>query len=195
MNNKVSPEGITIYCGSGAGNAPEYAAAARAVGRAVALAGLTLVSGGGHMGMMGQASRAAREAGGKTVAIIPQFMIDRGWNDPEADTTVATPDMHRRKELMAASACGVIAMPGGVGTFEELTEIITWRQLGLYGGNIVILNIKGYYDPLLLQMARAVECGFLPEGHDSLWTVTSDPDEAVRLASAPATVLNLKAKL
>mgnify|MGYP001638279250 CR=1 FL=1 len=187
-------KGITIYCGSSAGNDPRYAGAARAVGAAIAARGLPLVYGGGSMGLMGEAGRAARAAGGRTIAVIPQFMVDRGWNDPDSTDTVITVDMHARKRRMAAMACGVIAMPGGIGTFEELSEIITWRQLGLYGGNIVVLDIAGYYGHFLAQIDAAIAAGFLPADHRALFDVTDDPARAVALAARTPRDLQLHAK-
>lgn len=179
-------KGITVYCGSSTGRNPHYAKAAREVGRHIALKGLPLYYGGGHMGLMGEVGRAVRASGGRAIAIIPQFMVERGWNDSEADGTIITPSMHIRKATMAERAVGVIALPGGVGTFEELCEIITWRQLGLYGGNIVVLNIDGYYDSWLAQFDTAIAEGFLPESHRNLFHVTSDPAEAVAHASSTA---------
>lgn len=187
-------KGITIYCGSCEGRDPRFAEAAAEVGRETARRGLTLIYGGGNMGLMGAAGRAARAAGGRTRAVIPQFMVDRGWNDAESTETVVTPDMHTRKARMAAMAAGVVAMPGGVGTFEELAEIITWRQLGLYDGNIVILNVAHYYDALLAQIDAAVEAGFLPGDHRQLFTVTENAGVAVALASAHPSKLNLHNK-
>lgn len=185
---------ITIYCGSSEGHNPAFAAEAETVGREIAAKGLDLVYGGGKMGLMGVAGRACRNAGGRTVAIIPQFMVDRGWNDPDSTETIVTADMHSRKEAMADAARGIIAMPGGVGTFEELAEIITWRQLGLYHGNIVILNVAGYYDPLLGQIARAMECGFLPADHRRLFEVATDGATAVALAAKADAGISLQPK-
>lgn len=187
-------KGITVYCGSSAGLDPAFTDAAAAIGRAIADTGLPLVYGGGHMGLMGAASAACRHAGGRTVAVIPDFMVKRHWNDPESTETVVTPDMHRRKELMADRAVGAIALPGGIGTFEELTELITWRQLGLYDGNIVILNTKGYYDPLLQMLDQAVGAGFMPADHRRLWFVTDDPAKAVEAAAGPHARLKLQPK-
>lgn len=186
--------GITIYCGSSKGNDPRFAEAARIVGQQIAARGLTLVYGGGSMGLMGEAGRACRQAGGSTCAIIPGFMVERGWNDPQSTSTIVTADMHERKSSMAAAARGVIALPGGVGTFEELTEIITWRQLGLYHGNIVVLNIVGYYDNLIAQVDAAINAGFLPADHRRLFSVTADPSEAVALAAALPENLHLHRK-
>ena len=178
------PKGIVVYCGSATGANPRYAAAADQVGRELARRGLPLVYGGGHMGLMGAAGRGVREAGGVSVAVIPQFMVDRHWNDPESTHTIVTPSMHVRKETMAALARGAIALPGGIGTWEELCEIITWRQLGLFGGNIVVLNLDGYYDPLLAQFREGVVQGFFLESHLQLFAVATDPSQAVSMASA-----------
>ena len=189
-----SVRGITVYGGSAEGRTPHYTEAAAAVGRAIAAAGVPLIYGGGRMGLMGAAGKACRAAGGTTVAVIPQFMVERGWNDPDASRTVVTPDMHVRKSTMASLAKGAIAMPGGIGTFEELTELITWRQLGLYSGNIVILNIDGYYDSMLATLSDAIAAGFMPADHSRLWAVTADADEAVRLALADTAPLHLHRK-
>lgn len=178
-------KGITVYCGSSEGHNPLYAVAAEVVGKEIASAGLPLIYGGGHMGLMGVVGRSVRAAGGKSVAVIPEFMVKRGWNDNEATQTVVTPSMHVRKETMAAMAVGTIALPGGIGTFEELSEIITWRQLGLYSGNIVILNVDGYYDSWLAQINKAIDEGFLPASHSRLFAVTADAADAVRLAANP----------
>jgi len=187
-------KGITIYCGSARGRDSRYCEAAACVGASVARLGLPLIYGGGHMGLMGAASAAARAAGGTTVAVIPQFMVDRGWNDPESTSTIVTTGMHDRKQRMAGLARGVIAMPGGIGTLEELSEIITWRQLGLFDGNIVVLNVARYYDSWLAQIDVAVAAGFLPADHRSLFAVTDNPAEAVALATARHGTLHLQNK-
>lgn len=192
--NTLDNKGITIYCGSCPGHDPAFVEAAESVGRTVAERGLPLVYGGGRMGLMGRAAHAALDAGGHVIAIIPQFMIERGWNDPDASETIVTEGMHPRKERMAQMSVGAIALPGGIGTFEELTELITWRQLGLYHGNIVILNVSGYYDGLLAQLDRAVAQGFLPADHRALYEVTDDPVRAVALAARTDHSLNLTPK-
>ena len=177
-------KGITVYCGSSSGADVRYAEAARELGAAIARAGLELVYGGGHMGLMGEVGRAVIASGGKATAVIPQFMVERGWNDRSATTTIATESMHERKSTMASLARGVIALPGGVGTWEELCEIITWRQLGLFHGNIVVLNVAGYYDPWIDQFEAAIAQGFIPAAHRTLFVVTDDASKAVALASA-----------
>lgn len=191
---KQGIKGVTIYCGSSTGARAEFTEAAAAVGRAIAAAGVPMISGGGNMGMMGAAAEACRAAGGRNIAVIPQFMVDRGWNDTDAVETVVTPDMHIRKQIMARMAKGVIALPGGIGTLEELCEIITWRQLGLFRGNVVILNTAGYYDPLLSVLSNAVAEGFMPADHSRLWQVTTSPEQAVEWALAATADMELKPK-
>lgn len=187
-------EAITVYCGSSAHLSDIYLDSARAVGRSIAAAGAALITGAGRTGMMGAVAQAAQQAGAPAIGIIPQFMVDRNWHNPQMDALEITPDMHTRKKLMASLAHGCIALPGGIGTFEELTEIITWRQLGLFEGNVVILNIDNYYDPLLSMFATAVEKGFMPADHTGLYHVTSDPAQAVALALAPRTTASVTPK-
>lgn len=186
--------GVTVYCGSCPGADPAFIAGARGVGAALARAGVPLIYGGGRMGLMNATAAAARAAGGVTLAVIPRFMVERGWNDPDSTHTLVTEDMSVRKQTFAARSRGVIALPGGIGTMEELAEIITWRQLGLFGGNIVILNTHGYWDSFLGQLSAAVAQGFMPEDHTALWEVTDDPDRAVGLALHPAAPMHLHRK-
>ena len=146
------------------------------------------------MGLMGAVNDAAIAAGGRTIGVIPQFMVDRGWHHRGLGELKITDGMHRRKELMAAMSRGVIALPGGIGTFEELLEIITWRQLGLYDGNIVIFNVGGYYDNLLKMLDTAIEQKFMKQDHRNLWSVASDAHEAVDIAMQKNNNLNFSAK-
>ncbi|MCM1517327.1 MAG: TIGR00730 family Rossman fold protein [Pseudoflavonifractor sp.] len=181
-------EGICVYGASSSRIPAVYVDAAREVGRLVGLSGRPLINGAGRGGLMAAATEGATVAGGQTVGVIPRFMIDNGWQHPSMTRLIVTSDMHRRKETMARLAHGAIALPGGYGTFEELLEIITWRQLGLYNGNVVILNTDGYYDPLLEMFARARSQGFITEGHGRMWAVASTPAEAVEVATAPVEV-------
>ncbi len=178
-NKKKQPQAVTVYGASSPRINKVYLDAAREVGSLLARAGVELVCGGGRTGVMGAAIEGAIEAGGVAVGVLPAFMVEKGWQHPQLTRMEITPDMHSRKELMARVARGVIAMPGGVGTLEELLEIITWHQLGLYNGNVVILNIDGYYDPLLLMLKRSIECHFMNPDHATLWHVAATPAEAV----------------
>lgn len=179
-------KGITIYGASSPLISPEYLSAARSLGELVADSHLPLISGGGRTGVMAAAIEGCVSHGGKAIGVLPQFMIDRNWQHGELSELHVTDGMHSRKELMAEMALGVVALPGGVGTLEELLEIITWRQLGLYGGNVVILNIGGYYDPLLQMLERTIEEHFMNEDHRTLWSVAKTAEEALRLATMPS---------
>lgn len=172
---------VTVYCGSSAQLAAVYVEAAEALGRELAHRGAVLVTGAGRTGLMGAVADAALAAGGRVEGIIPQFMVDRGWQHTGLSKLTVTPDMHTRKQLMAASH-GCIALPGGIGTFEELCEIITWRQLGLFKGNVVIYNVSDYYGSLLSMFAKAIEQGFMRPDHRALYAVASTAAEAAEMA-------------
>ena len=109
-------------------------------------------------------------------------MVDNGWHHSKLSHMEVTPDMHTRKETMARISQATIAMPGGCGTLEELLEIITWRQLGLYDGNIVILNINNYFDPLLAMLDKSIKHGFMKKDHNKIWSVAYTPSQAIELA-------------
>ena len=186
--------GVTVYCGSCPGADPVFVECARELGAALASAGVPLIYGGGRMGLMHATAGACRRAGGTTLSVIPGFMVERGWNDTDSTHTIVTADMSERKRTFAQRSQGVIALPGGIGTMEELSEIITWRQLGIFGGNIVIMNLHGYYDPYLGQLREAIRQGFMPADHAQLWAVTENAAEAVALATAPTAPVHLHRK-
>ena len=173
---------ITVYCASSVTIDEVYFDAASELGTEIAKRGVTLVTGAGSMGLMGAVNDAAMAAGGTTIGVIPQFMVDRGWHHKGLSKLEITDSMHSRKKIMADLSVGVIALPGGIGTFEELLEIITWRQLGLYDGNIVIYNVNGYYDNLLAMLDTAIDQKFMKPDHSHLWQVADDATEAVDMA-------------
>ena len=173
---------ITVYAAS-SGQVPEaYVQAAKELGEAIARSGHTLLNGAGRTGLMGATTDACLAAGGRAVGIIPQFMIEQGWQHDGMTELVITQTMHERKEQMASRADACIALPGGVGTMEELLEVITWKQLGLYLKPIILLNVDGYFDALLQQLERAVEERFMRPQHKDIWRVARDADEGIRLA-------------
>ena len=172
---------FTVYSASSGQVPAVYLEAARTLGRLIASGNHTLVNGAGRTGLMGACTDACLAAGGKAIGVIPQFMIDQGWQHRGMTELLVTPDMHRRKELMAEKSDACIALAGGVGTLEELLEIITWKQLGLYLKPIVILNTAGYYDALLEQLQRALTEQFMRPMHSQIWQVATTPEEAVRL--------------
>lgn len=175
---------ITVYGASSPDVDKVFTDAAFEVGREIALAGRAVTSGAGRTGLMAAAIDGALSAGGEAIGVIPRFMDERGWAHPGLSSKIITDDMHRRKEIMLSTAHSVIALPGGVGTLEELLEAITWRQLGLYSGNIVILNTDGYYNPLLSMLDRTVNRGFMRYNHRDLWQVATTSGDAVKMALA-----------
>ncbi len=176
---------IVVYGASSEDIKQEYKDAARETGKLIAEAGCALVCGGGRQGLMKAAIDGALDAGGEAIGVLPQFMIDNNWQHPGLTRMIATASMHERKHTMAMMAVAAIACPGGCGTFEELLEIITWRQLNLYRGQVVILNTDGYYDPMLQMFDRAIEQGFMHADHKRLFTVATTAAEAVAAALQP----------
>ncbi len=172
---------ICVFCASSANIDSRYLEAARDLGGLLAREGWRCVNGGGAVGLMGALTDGVLDAGGKVTGVIPKFMVDNGWCYDRLDDVVITADMHQRKQMMSEMASAVIAMPGGVGTLEELLETLTWRQLGLGKVPIIILNTMGYYDPLLAMLHQAIDEGFMKESHARLWRVAATPAEAVAL--------------
>jgi uncharacterized protein (TIGR00730 family) len=155
---------VTVYCSSSKHVPPVYPAAADELGRAIAEAGWTLVYGGNCVGCMGSLATAARGAGGKVVGITPQLMVDEGIGDDLCDELVVTPDMRQRKAMLEQRGDAFVALPGGLGTFEELFEILVGRMLGYHRKPVVILNIAGYYDPLVAMLEHGIEHRFIRAG-------------------------------
>lgn len=172
---------VCVYCASSTQIDEKYFRAAKELGTLIAQKGLRLITGAGNMGLMCAVEDAVLEAGGKATGIIPTFMMDEGWHHTGLTELIETQTMHERKQMMADLSDGVIALPGGCGTLEELLEIITWKQLGLYLNPIIILNIDGYYDPLLSQLQKAISEKFMRAIHGDIWKVATTPEEAIEL--------------
>lgn len=195
MIDKNDKRAVTIYGASSPHVAQNYKDAALALGKALAEAGMDLVSGGGREGLMAAAIKGAIEAGGRTIGVLPDFMVERGWNHPDLSEMITVGSMHERKQTMASLSRAAIALPGGCGTFEELLEIITWRQLGLYQGHVVILNIDGYYDPLIGMLDRSIAEHFMNDDHRRLWYVTDSVSDAVARILKPVEIREFSQKL
>jgi uncharacterized protein (TIGR00730 family) len=177
---------VALYCGSLTGRDPRYREAAETFGRTLAGRGLDLVYGGGSVGLMGIAANAALAAGGVVVGVIPQFLLDREVGHGGVTELVVVSSMHERKSIMAARADAFVALPGGVGTLEELFETWTWTLLGLHAKPCGVLNVAGYFDPLLAFLDRMVAEGFVAPEHRDLLQVDDDPAALLdRLAAAP----------
>jgi uncharacterized protein (TIGR00730 family) len=178
---------VAVFCGSSDGNRHEHASAAAALGRCVASSGLTLVYGGGNVGLMRVLADAALEAGGRVVGVIPEHLVS--WERAHRAVTELhiVSSMHERKALMASKSDAFVAMPGGFGTFEEFFEALTWSQLGIHGKPCGLLNVCGYYDHLIAMFDRAVQDGFV--AGTSLPVIDNDPQrllDSLRLATARA---------
>ncbi|QRO01280.1 TIGR00730 family Rossman fold protein [Archangium violaceum] len=159
----MSIQSVCVFCGSRMGARPDYLEGARALGAELARRGFTLVYGGTSVGLMGAMADAVLAGGGKVVGVLPHVLGDREIAHRGLTELHMVDSMHARKAMMASRADAFIAMPGGVGTFEELFEITTWAQLGIHHKPIGLLNVADFYGPLLALMRRAVDEGFIPE--------------------------------
>lgn len=172
---------VCVYSASSTQIDPIYFQAADTLGRLLAQKGINLINGAGCLGLMSRISDAALATGGTVTGIIPRFMVEQNWHHKGLTHLIETETMHERKRMMADLSDGIIALPGGCGTMEELLEIITWKQLGLYLKPIVILNTNGFYNPLLEMLERAIDQHFMRRQHGTIWQVAQTPDEALQL--------------
>lgn len=168
---------LCVFCGSSFGRHPEYRASAESLGRVLAIRGVRLIYGGGNVGLMGAVADACLAAGGSVTGVIPQALVDREVAHHGVTELHIVRTMHERKAMMADLASAFLALPGGIGTFEEFFEILTWSQLGLHQKPCGLLNVLGYYDPLLALMNHAVEEGFLRETHRRMLLSGESGDE------------------
>ena len=175
---------VCVYCASSTKIPPIYFDAAKELGCLLGERKLRVVNGAGNIGLMCTVSDAALAAGGTVTGVIPHFMVEQDWYHKGLTELIEVETMHERKQLMANLSDAVIALPGGCGTLEELLEIITWKQLGLYLNPIVILNINHYYDPLLELLRNAMNENFMRPQHAKMWAVADTPEEAIRLIHA-----------
>jgi uncharacterized protein (TIGR00730 family) len=179
---------LCVYCGSSVGARPSYAEAARRVGDALGRRGFGLVYGGGRVGLMGIVADAVLAAGGKVVGVIPVPLALEEIAHETLTELHVVPGMHERKALMAERASGFLTLPGGVGTYEEFFEILTWAALGLHTKPMGLLNVDGYFDPLLRLLDHAVAEKFVRAEHLELLQVSSDPEalaEALLMRTPP----------
>ena len=172
---------VCVFSASSTQIDPIYFQAADTLGRLLAQKGINLINGAGCLGLMSRISDAALATGGTVTGIIPRFMVEQNWHHKGLTHLIETETMHERKRMMADLSDGIIALPGGCGTMEELLEIITWKQLGLYLKPIVILNTNGFYNPLLEMLERAIDQHFMRRQHGTIWQVAQTPDEALQL--------------
>jgi uncharacterized protein (TIGR00730 family) len=170
---------ICVYCAASTKIKPEYFEATSRLGKILASAKLSVVFGGGSSGLMGQLADSMLEVGGKIIGVIPQFMCDEDWHHSKLTELIVVETMHERKEKMALMADAVIALPGGCGTLEELLEVITWKQLGIFTKPIVIVNMNGYFNDLISMLHHAIDENFMRNEHKRMWEVVNTPEEVL----------------
>ena len=185
-------ENVCVYCGSASGGDPAFEAAARTLGRALAVENIGLVYGGGGRGLMGVLARSVLEAGGRVTGIIPDFLTDTDAALREAQEHVVVPDMHTRKRLMFERADGFVALPGGIGTLEELVEQMTWVQLARHRKPVLVADVGGFWRPLLALLEHMRERGFISASTEVRYLVAEKIEDVVPMlmdavARMPAT--------
>lgn len=173
-------ERVCVFCGSHAGQQTAYVEAAAALGRCLARDGIGLVFGGGQVGLMGAIADAVLEAGGRVHGVIPEALATREVAHQNLTELHVVTGMHERKALMNELADAFIALPGGLGTFEELFEVLTWSQLGFHRKPVGVLNVAGYFDSLLEMLRRSLAEGFIPQANRDLLIVGGEPEELLR---------------
>ncbi|KQP41716.1 TIGR00730 family Rossman fold protein [Methylobacterium sp. Leaf106] len=178
---------VCVYCGSGFGGDPVFAEAAAALGRSLAEAGLGLVYGGGNVGLMGTVAQAVLDAGGHVTGIIPDFLKSRERMLDAIQETIVVGDMHTRKRLMFERSDAFVALPGGIGTLEELVEQLTWAQLGQHKKPILLLSIADFWTPLLTLLDHMRDQGFIREGLELNYLVAKDAAEVIGLLRTEST--------
>jgi uncharacterized protein (TIGR00730 family) len=173
-------QSVCVFCGSSPGIDPAYTEAARSLGRTLAEANVRLVFGGGHVGLMGVLSNAALEARGEVIGVIPKSLVEREIAHAGLTDLRIVGSMHERKAMMSDLSEGFITLPGGTGTLEEFFEVLTWAQLGEHNKPCGLLNVAGYYDPLLSVFDHMVDRGFLSESNRALALVESEPEKLLQ---------------
>ena len=171
---------IAVYCGANPGASPIYADAARAMGRALVGHNISLVYGGGHVGLMGAVADEVLRLGGEVSGVIPQQLVERELAHQGLTRLFVVKDTHERKAMMAQLSDGFVALPGGMGTLEELFEVLTWAQLEIHAKPVGVLNVAGFYDQLVGFLGHARAEGFIREQHAGMMMVESDADLLVR---------------
>ena len=167
---------LAVFCGSTMGEKPQYREKAMELGREMARRGITLVYGGGNRGIMGVVSHAVHDNGGKVIGVLPSSMVIPSVTENDvSDMKIVEDGMHNRKKKMYSLSQGFVALPGGIGTMEEILEIFTWKQLGYTKGNVALMNIEGYWDDLLKMLDKAVAEGFLHPNVRASLIVDDDP--------------------
>ena len=168
---------ICVFCGSRSGNRPAYAEAARATGRAIAAQGWRLVYGAGDVGIMGEVASAAITGGATTLGVIPEHLLGRERGRRDLSHIVVTEDMHERKKVMFMNSDAAVVLPGGAGTLDEFFEVLTWAQIGLHRKPVILMDVQGYWQPLLALLDHVIAEGFADASLRSHFRVVADPTD------------------
>lgn len=197
MQSQVRPQAtpvtrVAVYCGSAAGADPLYLEQARMLGAALVRHGMSLVYGGATIGLMGAVADAVLEAGGEAVGVLPRFLAQKEIAHSGLSRFITVETMHERKQMMADLADAFIALPGGYGTLEELAEVLTWAQLGLHGKAVGLLNVNGFYEPLLALLDRMAQERFMQPEHRRLLLCAAQPEELLQQIQAFTPVAQCK---
>jgi uncharacterized protein (TIGR00730 family) len=170
---------ISVFASSSSLTDKIYSRDASNLGTLLAKSGISVVYGGGAVGLMGKLADAILSNNGTIIGVIPSFMIDEGWNHKSVEKMIITADMGERKKMMFSMSDAVIALPGGIGTLEELTEAITLKQLGLFSGPVIIINTMNYYRCLIDFLDHMIAGNFLRNEHKAIWEIVNTPEEAL----------------
>lgn len=181
---RLTPRSVCVFCGARNGNRASYTQAARDTGAMIAANGWRLVYGAGDVGLMGEVARAAQDAGGSAMGIIPQHLMGREKGRELLTTMVVTQDMHERKKIMFMNSDAIVVLPGGAGSLDEMFEVLTWRQIGLHEKPIYLVNTDGYWTPLLVLIDHIIAEGFAEPWVKDYITVVPDA-EALEAALKP----------
>ncbi len=177
---------VCVFCASSTQVHPEYFDASNRLGKELAKQDLTIIYGGGGAGLMGEVATAALAEGGKVIGILPRFMSDLEWGHTGLTELKLVDDMRERKQMMIEDVDAVVALPGGCGTLEELLEVITLKRLGIFLKPIILVNVRGFFDPQIEMLNKCINERFMNEKHKSIWSVASKAEEVVEtILSAP----------
>jgi hypothetical protein len=182
---------VCLFCGSSDAADPVYTRAAADFGRAAAQAGWRLVYGGGGVGLMGASARAAHEAGGRVLGVMPEFLRNRERLFDEVETLVVT-SMHERKQIMYDQSDAFVVAPGGIGTLEEVVELLSWKRLDLHGKPVIFLNIDGFWETFFTLMLHSVETGFTPPSFLEAWSVCDTVEAAMDILERTDVTISLQ---
>lgn len=178
MTDKMN---VCVFCASSSQIDKSYMDDAFKLGTVMATNDMRLVYGGGAKGLMGAVCDGLKKSGGEAVGVIPHFMVEKGWLREGLDEVIEVDTMSTRKQRMEEMSDACVALPGGVGTFDELMEVVSLKKLGLYINPIVIMNTNGFYDHLLSQLDKSIEDGFMDQRHGKIWRVASTPEEVIEI--------------